>query len=212
MASRRGPDNSIRVAISGTSGNTNWANIFHCQLTTSSSISQSDSDAWLNTFQAQYKTSFAAYVSNSVAFALAKSVIYTPGGSEIVSAVTMTGNGSGGTIVQNNGSSAVLSWLSTVYWRGGKPRTYLPSLPNSFIQNADQLTPTAISNLKTQGAGFRTAVNAITQGTITGTSLGFVSFQTGGVQRTPAVFYAYTGCTVHTRLGSQRRRLGKWQN
>jgi len=66
--------------------------------------------------------------------------------------------------------------------------------------------------LKTAATGFRTAINALTQGTITSTVLGMVSFTTGGVARTPAVFYAFTGATVHQRLGTQRRRLGKWEN
>jgi len=211
MASRRGPDNSARVAISGTANVRNWANVFHVQFTTSSSISQADLDAWLVSFANQYKTSFASQVSNSAGFVQAKATLYTPGGGVLQSVSAMTGNGTGGTIVQDNSASAVVSWLSTVYWRGGKPRTYLPTVPNTFIQNASELTSTAIGTIKTAATGFRTAINALTQGTITSTVLGMVSFQTGGVARSPAVFFSFTGASVHKRLGTQRRRLGKWE-
>jgi len=136
MASRRGPDNSARVAISGTSNSRNWANVFHVQFTTSSSISQADLDTWLTAFCNQYKTSFAGQLSPSAGFVNGKATLYTPGGGVLQSVSAMTGAGSGGTIVQDNSASAVISWLSTVYWRGGKPRTYLPAIPNAAIQNA----------------------------------------------------------------------------
>jgi len=212
MASRRGPDNSARVAISGNLNLRNWANVFHVQFTTSSSISQSDLDAWTTSFANQWKTSFLPVVNNSVNPTLAKSTLYTPGGGVLQSTSAMTGSGSGGTGVSANAMSPLISWLSTVYWRGGKPRTYLPGAINADIQNGSENINAYITTLRTAATGFRTAINALTQGTITSTVLGMVSFQTGGVARTPAVFYAFTGAQVHQRLGTQRRRMGKWEN
>jgi len=213
MATRRGPDNSVRVAIKGLYGSQNWANVFHCQLTTSSSIIQADLDTWTTSFQAQFKTSFAPRQSTGVSYVSATTTLYSPGGGVITSVIAMTGAGTNaGAIVNDNSASAVISWLSTVYWRGGKPRTYLQSVISGDLSNSFEFGATAITNYTTAATGFRTAINALTAGTITGTQLGFVSFSTGNVPRTPAVFFPITGARVHPRIGTQRRRLGKWLN
>jgi len=203
----------VRVAISGKNFGNNWANIFHCQFTTSSSIAQSDLDSWLNTFQAQYKTSFAARMNANATYAQSSATLYTPGGGVLQSNVAMTGTGShGGTAVTDATMCKVISWLSTVYWRGGKPRTYVPGIETGDLaaSSASVLANAEITAMTTAATGFRTAVNAMTQGTITGTTLGFVSFQSGNVVRPTPLFFAYTGAKVHSRAGTQRRRMGKW--
>jgi len=212
VASRRGPDNSVRIAISGNfgAGTPNWANVFHAQLTTSSAITQTDLDSWTTSVQAAYKTRFAPREANFVAYVLAKTVLYTPGGGELISSIAMTGTGTGGASgIANLECCKVVSWLSTVYWRGGKPRTYIPIPQTTEIASSKALSGAEITALQTAGAGFRTDVNALAPGTITGTQLGFVSFSTGNAPRTPPVFFPITGATVHGRLGTQRRRLGK---
>jgi hypothetical protein len=213
MASRRGPDNSVRIAISGNfgTGTPNWANVFHAQLTTSGTISQADLDAWTTAFQAAYKTRFAPRCSPAVTYVLAKNILYSPGGGELISSITMTGLGTnGGTIVPDLSACEVVSWLSTVYWRGGKPRTYIPGPVTANILSSRTLQAAEITALQAAGAGFRNDVNALTSGGITGTSFGFVSFASGNAPRPNGIFYPITGATVHPRIGSQRRRLGKW--
>jgi hypothetical protein len=213
MATRRGPDNSVRVAISGKNIGNNWANIFHCQLTTSGSIAQADLDTWLNSFQAQYKTSFAARQNSNATYLLATATLYTPGGGVLQSTFTMTGTGSkGGTAVLDSSMCKVVSWLTTVYWRGGKPRTYLPGIETVDLaaSSGSTLANAEITALQTAAAGFRTAINALTATSITGTTLGFVSFTTGNVVRPTPLFFAFTGAKVHSRAGTQRRRMGKW--
>jgi hypothetical protein len=211
MATRRGPDNSARVAISGTANSVNWANIFHVQLLTSSSIAQADLDSWLNTFQANYKTRFSPSIGSSAAYSLAKAVLYTPGGGELISTVNMTGTGSGSTGVVDNSACFVVSWNTTVYWRGGKPRTYLPIIP-AGAESLDYRTTTSASRatLTTAAVNFKNDVNAQTIGTITGSTFGFVSFSSGNAPRATPLFFAITGATIHPRYGTQRRRLGKW--
>jgi hypothetical protein len=203
----------VRVAIAGTYAGPSWANVFHFQLTTSSSIVQSDLDAWLVLVANQFKTSFAPRQHSSISYGTGQATLYTPGGGVLQSQTTMSGAGtSGGTLVQDAATAKIISWLTTVYWRGGKPRTYLTGLSTGDIQGgtSNRLTTTEQTNLQTAGNGFRTACNAFTSGTITGTQLGFVSFSTGNTPRSPAVFFPITGAKAHLRLGTQRRRLGKW--
>ena len=211
MASRRGPDNSVRVSISGTVNGVNWANVFYCQLTTSGSISQTDLDAWLNSFQAAYKTRLAPIQNAAVQYSLAKAVLFTPGGGELLAQMAMTGTGTqSGTFTADQSACKVLSWLTSVYWRGGKPRTYSPGMNQADTSDNHQLTAAAITAATTAASNLRTDVNALTASSVTGTSFGFVSFQSGNAERATPVFFAFSGVRVHPRFGTQRRRLGRW--
>ena len=213
MASRRGPDNSVRVAISGTVKGQSFANIFHAQLVTSSTITQTDLDTWTLAFFNAYKTRFQSLVPTDTTVSFAKAVLYTPGGGELISLQGTAYAGTGSASSAPGAPSKVVSWLSTVYWRGGKPRTYMPGLvAGDLTTSTDVIAPTPLANLKTGAANFRTDVNALTAGTITGTTIGFVSFRSGNTERGTPLFFAFTGSTVHPRIGSQRRRDGRWQN
>jgi hypothetical protein len=123
----------------------------------------------------------------------------------------MTGTGGSATApIADNAACVVISWLSAVYWRGGKPRTYLPGVIGTATTDGVGITTSFATGIKTAAQAFRTAVNALTQGAITGTALGFVSFRTGNADRVPPTFYAISDATVHHRLSTQRRRLGQW--
>lgn len=211
MASRRGTDNSVRVAISGTLPSGTWANVFWAQLTTSGTPSQTDLDSWTTAFQSAYKTQLGQFSQTTVPYVQATAGLFLPASGFLASLITMTGAGTGlaGASVPNS-SSLILSWLTGVYWRGGKPRTYLPLPPASMIEFSHDVPAATRTTLVTQGNAFRTAVNALTAGAITGTQLGLMSFSSGGAPRAVPVFYAFTGVKAHGRLGTQRRRLGKW--
>lgn len=212
MASRRGPDNSVRIAVQGTINGQNWANVFYAQLTTSSAIAQADLDTWTTAFAAAFKTRFAARQNANCAYSLAKAILYTPGGGELISQANMTGTGSASGSLSDNAASEVISWASTVYWRGGKPRTYLTGPGGSVVATGNQLNSTEITALTSAAGSFRTDINALTAGTITGTTFGFLSFRTGNADRPVPLFFSIVGAKVHPRLGTQRRRLGKWLN
>jgi hypothetical protein len=213
VASRRGPDNSVRVALVATMRGQNVANIFHAQLTTSSTIAQADLDTWLSTFAGDYKTRFQGLLPTDYTFSYAKAVLYAPGGGELVSTYTPTawsGTGASGSAI--GALCAVISWQSGVYWRGGKPRTYVPLPSNQVSSGLDTVAATFRTNLTTDGTNFKNDINGLSSGTITGTTFGFVSFRSGNAERGTPLFFAIVGCVVHARVGTQRRRNGKWQN
>jgi hypothetical protein len=203
----------VRVAFTASIRGQTCANIFHFQLTTSSSISQSDLDAWLTTLAADWKTRMQTSLPTDYTFSFAKAVLYTPGGGELVSTITPTAwSGTAATGSTIGSTCSVLSWQSGVYWRGGKPRSYIPT-PSGFITSGTDLIAAANrTNIATAANLFRTDSNALTQGTITGTAIGFVSFRSGNAERGTPLFFAIVGCVVHPRVGSQRRRDGKWVN
>ena len=212
MATRRGPDGTVRVSIQGNHSNVNYANVFWCNLTGGLGASQADLDAWLTSFQAAYKTRFAPIIQTSVNFVQAKAVLFQAGGTVLESNVAMTGAGTqGGTELKDNSACKVVSWRTSVYWRGGKPRTYIPSADTANLLDNKSWTAAALTSWTTISNSFRTDVNALVQGGITATQLGFVSFRSGNADRPLPLFFAINGAVMHPRLGSQRRRLGKWQ-
>jgi hypothetical protein len=213
MPSRRGPDNSVRVVVTGTLRGNATASVLYCQLATSSTIAQADLDAWLVAFAAAYKTRFQTLLPSDWTVNYFKAVAFTPGGLEVVSSTTpSTWSGTAASTSASAAICAVISWQTPVYWRGGKPRTYMPVGSGYITSGTDFLTTTHRTNLAGAAVGFHNDVNALTSGTITGTQIGFVSFRSGNADRTPPLFFATSGAVVHPRVGSQRRRLGKWQN
>lgn len=212
MATRRGPDGTARVAIQGTHNGTNWANVFWANLTGGAAAPQADLDAWLTSFANQYKTSFAAAMATSVNFVQAKATLFQSGGTVLQSVSAMTGAGTNGSAeVDDNASAIVVSWVTSVYWRGGKPRTYFPGVIQSQVTQGRTIGTADAAAWKADAQGFRTAINALTHGAITGTALGFVSFRSGNADRPTPLFFPFNDATAHHRLGSQRRRMGKWQ-
>lgn len=211
MASRRGPDNTVRVAIGMVEQAVNMANVFWCQLGTTGTPPISDLDAWTTAFANAYKTNFGPHICSNVGFVQAQAHLFLPANGAETSLVAMTGSATGGAAsTTTQSTSSVISWLINDYYRGGKPRTYLPFTPSTMIQLSSDLTAAEVTALQTAAAAFRTAVNALIQGTITTTQLGTVSFRRGNAEVTPT-FKPYIGVKVHPRLGTQRRRLGKWR-
>src|SRR5215467_13886591 len=157
-----------------------WANVFWTNLTTSGTPSQTDLDTWLTALQAAYKTRFAGLVQSTVLFTQAQAQLFLPGNLILPSIVAMSGAGSGtATAGTDQASSMVVSWQTGVYWRGGKPRSYIPLPLAANIVNNKSLGAGTITNLTTAANGFRSDVNALTSGAISATQLGFVSFRSG---------------------------------
>jgi hypothetical protein len=211
VAHRRGPDTTVRWSVAGTINGIAWANVFWAKLTYAATPAPADLDTWLTAASTAWKTNFGINVQSTVLTTQAQAVLFLADGTVLPSIVAMT---AGGTATANAASPqqecAVVSWQTGVYWRGGKPRTYLPMPPAAFMQDNKSLTTTGKNSYVTQALAFRTAINALTATSITGTQLGFVSFRSGNAERVPPVFYPFISAKCHARLGTQRRRLGRW--
>lgn len=121
------------------------------------------------------------------------------------SAITGTG-GAAGTIPVS--ACAVVSWKTSLHYRGGHPRTYFPLRTASDFTAGKTLTTTYTSALASAAAAYLTAFNAITSGSLIITFV-MVSYFTHHSLRSQGTPFAITSSAVHTRLDSQRRRLGK---
>lgn len=112
-------------------------------------------------------------------------------------------------------SAVCLSWPVQRRWRGGHFRTYLPARTIGDISGGHQLSGAVATSYADAGKAFKNAVNAI--------SVGFGPIRLGGVRyfptgqnpdgtpvlKTSGEFHIYSDPVCHTRLDSQRRRLGK---
>lgn len=213
MPSRIGPAGTVRVAIKGQENGQNVVNVVWAKITPSGTVTQADLNTWLAAYALAFKTRFAPSITSSYSFQNAQCVYFVDGTAlnTMTAEVTMTGAGSrGGT--NENALAVVVSWVTSAYWRGGKPRTYLPATYADVDGTAkNNWNGTYLGTLLTAAGNFISDVNALTAGsTITATQFGFPSFFSGNSPRTPPVWFAITAAKLHPRVGSQRRRLGRW--
>jgi hypothetical protein len=195
----------------GTQASVNIVNVFWAKLTTSGTVTQGDLDTWTAAFGAAYKARFTAQFGTGYTFSQCKAVLFVDGTplNVLESTASLTGSGSA-TSGTDLATAMTVSWNTSAYWRGGKPRTYLP-VSGALSTTAKVWSTTAITAATTAVGNFRTDINALTGGTtITGTALGFVSFYSGGNLRSPPLFFSYQGFKIHPRYSHQRRRDGKW--
>jgi hypothetical protein len=120
-----------------------------------------------------------------------------------------TAGGGGGTLDPLN-TALVLSWPIARRYRGGHPRTYIVGLESDQRTDARFWSPATITTFAAAGAAFRTAMDAISNGSYSTFTLGVASYRTGNAPRVTPIFTAFIGDPqVHPRVDSQRRRLGK---
>lgn len=211
MAKRRGPDGSVRVAVSGSINGETWANVFWAVLGGGNSATQAGLDAWTTSFYNAYVTNLAPIIPTGVTIVDAASTLFQNVTQALHSVHAGTGTGGlGEAPILDNAACKVISWNSQVYWRGGKPRSYVPGVGSAETTDGKTLINTAVLNAQNAGTAMHTAINALSAPTITQTTHGFCSFMSGGVALEPGVFYPILGAAVHKRIGTQRSRLGPW--
>lgn len=115
---------------------------------------------------------------------------------------TRTGGGLGAQV------ALVSSWIAPLRYRGGHPRNYWPGGTAADLATPATWINASLTQFENGFAAFLTAINAINAGT-SPVQFGLLSYHTGHVLRPTPLFVAYTGVTVHPRLDTQRRRLGK---
>lgn len=211
MAQRIGPPGSARVAVSGTHFGKPFANVFWCTLGGGTTASQAGFDEWNRAFHDAYYNSWKDSLSQSTVITSTQAVLFQATNQVLHTQYASTNGGLvSAPFVEDAAACTIVSWTSNAYWRGGKPRTYLPGVQQAYNSGNSALTIAGDTWYTDHGNTFHTAVNAIAATGITNTQHGFVHFFSAGVLLTPGVFYPITGATVHPRFGTQRRRLGPW--
>jgi hypothetical protein len=204
------PSDVVRVAVSGDLQGMPWANVFWCH--TDAVI---DTDAGAKDFADAFRAAvnaanFYQAMHTDLHVTQFRAVIQLDADTAVtgINVVAINGANAGTSLMANE--CLVLSWLSPAYWRGGKPRTYVPGIRTANVDTNHSLLDSSKTALITTARGLRTQINAITTPAVDQTRLGFVSFQSGGEWRADPLFFEYSDVTIHDRIGTQRRRLGRW--
>lgn len=201
------PDDTVRLSLSGTVESMPFAMVQWLSVT-AASRSAADLSAVLTTISGAYNTNIVPVVPNLVVLTQIQGVWKTPGSGEIVATNSTTRTGSlAGTMIGNVATCSVASWHIDQYYRGGKPRSYLPGVCTSQSGDGVHLTGAAITALASAWEAYRVAVNAASSGGISAVALGTVSFQRANEWRSPPVFYPFNSVSIRSTLGIQRRRL-----
>ena len=204
------PPDIVRVSIDGDIAGQPFTNVYHCQ-TDNDITSSAGVDDFIDAFlSALSGSSLIGGLSNVTHVTGIQGVVQLDEDSAVEAQSSASITGGNGSPYLPASMCAVLSWLSSAYWRGGKPRTYLGGLSSSSADTNHSLLDSFKTSLQSLAEDFLDGVNAITTPAVDQTKMGFVSYATGKVWRTTPVFFEYSGVRIHDRLGSQRRRLGPW--
>lgn len=202
--------NVLKVQLNGIAGISKMANIFHVKWT-GTAPSVATLQLLATDIAAAYLTNFGANLSANFAW---KNYIIT----DLTSATsnraegTLSGSGSAAGAMLPGNVALVISWSIALRYRGGHPRTYLGGIPSAQATDSNTWGSAALTAFGTGATNFLTAVNALTRGGNT-YALGSVDYWAHGAKppqllATP-LFYPFQSATVHPRIDTQRRRLGK---
>ena len=201
------PDDTIHLAFNGQQSSMTWAIIMWLKVTAATRTG-TDLATLLTAIGSAWSGSLGQQLVATASLTELKGVWIIPGGGEIVgSDTTVRGGSHAGTQMPNLSTCAVINWRVDKYYRGGKPRTYMPGVAEAVTSDFVHLSTTEIANYQTRAATFRNSVNALTAGAITDVKLGTVSFVSKGDWRVPPEFWPFNGASVRSVIGTQRRRL-----
>lgn len=184
-----------------------WAQIFYLNVT-GTGVVAADLNTLCTTIGNAWNTRFAPQVTSNVVLT-GLQIVYIPSvGNEVVGSATRSNAGTrAGPDIADASACYVINWHISAYYRGGHPRTYLPAPVQADMTNGSTINSTQLSAVATAASNFLSDVNAATTTNISALQMGTLSFQTGNVWRNPPIFRPYTGVSMRTILGSQRRRL-----
>ena len=196
----------MRFAVSGTNQGQKWVNIFH------SKYSNVPADA--ATVNAICQAVHTAYVNAFTTLWSSSTILITVDGQDLASRTAATGTfslthpGVQTTIPMALQVALCISWSISDRYRGGHPRTYLPGIDGTFVTGGRLLTTAGHTAYLNAAAGFLTNMNAMTAGGSSWKMCCVRYFSQHQLLANPLV-REISGQSVHGRIDTQRRRLGK---
>lgn len=208
MASLPPAGNIFRCVYSGTYGGAKWANVFYVRYAPGPTA-QADVTALAGGLRGAWNTSIKPCVSTAAS--LTQTVV-----TDLSSDTGLTGVDNTTTAGGNAGSTALPASVALTVsmkiarrYRGGHPRMYLVGQITTNTTNQTNWTPAWITTVGTNMEAWRQAVNALTYPSMTVIQLVNLSYYSNKALRPQPTFDTITGIAVHSRMDTQRRRLGK---
>ena len=206
----RTPDGVARIAFTGSLHGEPWANVFHVKFTAFSAATAAQLKTFLDAMAGDYNSTLMQHMGVDATFTNGKAQLFLAAPDVLVVESTYTYAGAVTDDAESNSACYVLSWLISASYRGGKPRTYLPGVNEHGTSDHRSVTPATALALTNDAIAWKAAIAALGVSDLSSPVLGCVSFRTGNAPRGTALFRPFTGVTVHPRLGTQRRRYGRW--
>jgi hypothetical protein len=202
--------NVCKVRLIGQFYGHTWVNVMYARFT-GGTINQAALDTFSSAIRIAWVANMAArYITNSGLTSVEVTDLTTRTGLQSVDSVG--GTGSDATAGAPASAAICVSLVNGKRYRGGHPRQYLSGVNASAYTNGSTISNTVANNYKNSYTAFINAINALTTGGATWdvVSVGFYQ-SAAGVQsyRIPPEVLKITAVKVHTRLDTQRRRLGK---
>ena len=196
-----------KCQINGNISGRAFVNIFHVQFNTDF-LSAAQCTDIAGKFLTLYKTQFANYMASGVQ--VSNCIVTDLGGAtgaQGSSSAGFSGTHSGFQLPNNVALAA--SWHIGRRYRGGHPRTYFPGQTQSDLQDTMHWSANTLSNWTLAAQGFVTGVVGLGSTVPYPLNLVCVHYVMHKVPQTPPLVDVITSATVHPRIDSQRRRLGK---
>jgi hypothetical protein len=155
-------------------------------------------------------TRFSPYITNAGVLATIRLVLFRASG-ELASTFTPAYSGSGGTEDSSASIAACVNWETDAYYRGGKPKTFIPAVDSSKLASVSQLSSAyseALGTAMSSWSGTDVPTFVSTHLTTPPEHIA-PSWQTGNAYRDTAIQRLVYSAWVQPRICTQRRRLGK---
>lgn len=199
----------VKLTIGGAIGSSVWACRLHFLMDTTAGIDNSQATQIAVSGMAAATTLFSGSLWNantSVTSCLTEDLTSTSGG---VGAASGSGHGTGSGSPPPAQNCTLVKHLIARRYRGGHPRTYLPSGDTTSMATSNTWNTTDVAALQTKWDNF---INAILSTTVTGNTVAAyvnVSYYSGHALRSSPVIDAIEGSTVEAMIATQRRRVGR---
>ena len=203
------PNGVAKIIHEGTVFLRNWANIFYMLLGTSGTPTAADVLSLATAAHNAYGTHLQPWKTTGSVLHTTKAIYVPTTGSELVGEYATDVAGATTSTPLSNNAASVASWLTDQYYRGGHPRTYFDGNYAASTVDPSTWSNGFITGLEGFAVAYIAALNAFSSTHFTLPVMGTVSYARHNVWRPAGIHVAYFGVTVHPRIDSQRRRLGK---
>lgn len=198
---------TARVAISGTIWGHKWVNVFWLNITHSGVVTVSDLQTIANGIDTAWSANVKGVLDNHCVMTSIDVAFFPTSTTEVRYTGSYNEIGTQASQLTDAAACTVVDWIISAYYRGGKPRSYVPGVRADQVNNGSDFSAAYLTAAATAFNNYRNAINALTSTNITAVVMGTLSFVQANAYRAAAVFYTYTSVKIRPKLGTQRRRI-----
>jgi len=202
----------VKIRLIGQNNSVPWVNVMHMQWNNGGTI---PTTGGLGTMATAIRTSWAAnfaplFCNTSSLTAVELTDVSSRTGNQSTDTTTVLG-----TSIQPAAplqTAAVISWTIARRYRGGHPRTYFAGVDTSRYTLGRTWTAAAITAYSAAAQTLRSTINGLTADGNVWAMVNVSYYHTVGglaAYKVPPDIDVITGLKFHTRVDTQRRRLGK---